>query len=210
MLSSRVATSCARSIRVPTGSSAVTLTSPSSACGISSKPIVGRIKTAATTAAAPIAEHRRPVHERLVDDPAVAVVHAGEEPFAPRVQASDHAVALLGRRRQLQHPRAQHRHDRDGDKQRHRQREHHDDRELLEEDARHAGQEQQRNEDRDVRQRRRQDRRPDFLRTLRSTPCIRSLPCSMCRKVFSMTTIEASTIMPMPSARPPKVIVFSV
>ncbi len=39
---------------------------------------------------------------------------------------------------------------------------------------------------------------------------IRSLPCSMCRNVFSSTTIEASTIMPMPSARPPNVIVFSV
>jgi hypothetical protein len=40
--------------------------------------------------------------------------------------------------------------------------------------------------------------------------CIRSLPCSMCRNVFSMTTIDASTIMPIPSARPPNVIVFSV
>ena len=40
--------------------------------------------------------------------------------------------------------------------------------------------------------------------------CIRGLPCSMCRKVFSSTTIDASTIMPMPSARPPNVIVFSV
>ena len=41
--SSRAATSCARSMRVPTGSSAVTATSPSSACGISSKPMVGRM-----------------------------------------------------------------------------------------------------------------------------------------------------------------------
>jgi hypothetical protein len=40
--------------------------------------------------------------------------------------------------------------------------------------------------------------------------CIRSLPCSMWRKVFSSTTIDASTIMPMPSARPPNVIVLSV
>ena len=40
--------------------------------------------------------------------------------------------------------------------------------------------------------------------------CIRSLPCSMCLKVFSSTTMEASTIMPMPRARPPKVIVLSV
>jgi hypothetical protein len=39
----------------------------------------------------------------------------------------------------------------------------------------------------------------------------RSLPnCSMCRNEFSRTTIEASTIMPTPRARPPKVIVFSV
>ena len=40
--------------------------------------------------------------------------------------------------------------------------------------------------------------------------CIRDLPFSMCRKVFSSTTIDASTIMPTPSARPPNVIVFSV
>ena len=40
--------------------------------------------------------------------------------------------------------------------------------------------------------------------------CIRGLPISMCRNVFSSTTIEASTIMPMPSASPPNVIVFSV
>ena len=39
---------------------------------------------------------------------------------------------------------------------------------------------------------------------------IRSLPCSMWRNVFSSTTIDASTIMPMPSARPPNVIVLSV
>ena len=39
---------------------------------------------------------------------------------------------------------------------------------------------------------------------------IRSLPMCRCRWVFSSTTIAASTIMPMPSARPPKVIVFSV
>ena len=40
--------------------------------------------------------------------------------------------------------------------------------------------------------------------------CTRGLPISMCRKVFSSTTIDASTIMPTPSARPPKVIVLSV
>ena len=40
--------------------------------------------------------------------------------------------------------------------------------------------------------------------------CIRSLPCSMCRNVFSSTTMDASTIIPTPSASPPKVIVFSV
>ena len=33
---------------------------------------------------------------------------------------------------------------------------------------------------------------------------------SMCRNVFSSTTIDASTIMPTPSARPPNVIVFNV
>ena len=39
---------------------------------------------------------------------------------------------------------------------------------------------------------------------------IRSLPMCRWRWVFSSTTIAASTIMPMPSASPPKVIVFSV
>ncbi len=39
---------------------------------------------------------------------------------------------------------------------------------------------------------------------------IRSLPMCRCRWVFSSTTIAASTIMPMPSARPPKVIVLRV
>ena len=39
---------------------------------------------------------------------------------------------------------------------------------------------------------------------------IRSLPMCRCRCVFSSTTIAASTIMPMPRARPPNVIVFSV
>ena len=38
----------------------------------------------------------------------------------------------------------------------------------------------------------------------------RSLPPSMCRNVFSSTTIDASTIMPTPSASPPKVSVFRV
>jgi hypothetical protein len=38
----------------------------------------------------------------------------------------------------------------------------------------------------------------------------RSFPMSMCRWVFSSTTIAASTIMPMPSASPPKVMVLSV
>ena len=40
--------------------------------------------------------------------------------------------------------------------------------------------------------------------------CTRFLPISRWRCVFSSTTIEASTIMPTPSASPPKVIVFSV
>src|SRR5207248_5459008 len=39
---------------------------------------------------------------------------------------------------------------------------------------------------------------------------MRSLPMWRCRWVFSSTTIAASTIMPMPSARPPNVMVFSV
>ncbi len=39
---------------------------------------------------------------------------------------------------------------------------------------------------------------------------ILSLPMCRWRCVFSSTTMAASTIMPMPSARPPKVIVFSV
>ena len=38
----------------------------------------------------------------------------------------------------------------------------------------------------------------------------RSLPFSMWRNVFSSTTIDASTIIPTPSARPPNVIVLSV
>ncbi len=38
----------------------------------------------------------------------------------------------------------------------------------------------------------------------------RSLPCSMCRYAFSSTTMAASTTMPMPSARPPNVMMFSV
>ena len=39
---------------------------------------------------------------------------------------------------------------------------------------------------------------------------VRSLPPSMCRNVFSSTTIEASTIMPTPRASPPKVSVLRV
>ena len=58
---------------------------------------------------------------------------------------------------------AQHGHDRHRDEQRHRQREHHDDRQLLEENARHAGEEEQRHEHRDMGQRRGQDRQPYFL-----------------------------------------------
>ena len=38
----------------------------------------------------------------------------------------------------------------------------------------------------------------------------RDLPISRCLCVFSSTTMAASTIMPTPSASPPKVIVFSV
>ena len=53
--SSRTATSSLRSMREPTGNSALTLTSPSSACGISSKPMVGRMATAATVNAVPTA-----------------------------------------------------------------------------------------------------------------------------------------------------------
>ena len=65
--------------------------------------------------------------------------------------------------RRLQPARAEHRHDRDRDEERHRQREHHDDRELREHDARRARQEEQRDEHGDVRQRRGENRRPDFL-----------------------------------------------
>ena len=72
-------------------------------------------------------------------------------------------VALRFLVRRLQPARAQHRHDGHGDEQRHRQREHHDERQLREQDAGGAGQEQQRHEHGDVRQRRRQNRRPDFL-----------------------------------------------
>ena len=39
---------------------------------------------------------------------------------------------------------------------------------------------------------------------------MRSLPMCRWRCVFSSTTMAASTIIPMPSARPPNVIVFSV
>jgi len=59
--------------------------------------------------------------------------------------------------------RAEHGHDGDGNKQRHRQGEHHDERKLREQDARDALQEEQRDEHGDVRERRRQDCRPDFL-----------------------------------------------
>ena len=119
--------------------------------------------------------------ERLVDQAAVARRPSpSRNAFARRVQASAEARALLDRRRQLQQPRAEHRHDRDRHEQRHRQREHHDDRQLLEQDARDAGQEEQRHEHGDVRQRRREDRRPDFLaavdRRRASGPC--RAPCA--------------------------------
>ena len=35
-------------------------------------------------------------------------------------------------------------------------------------------------------------------------------PCSICRKIFSTTTIALSTSIPAPNARPPKVIIFRV
>ena len=63
-------------MRVPTGSSAVTLTSPSSVCGISSKPIVGRISTAATTSAVPTPMTVGRCTRARVDEAAVGVVHA--------------------------------------------------------------------------------------------------------------------------------------
>ena len=92
--SRRTATSCARSMRVPTGSSAVTCTSPSSVTGISSNPIVGRMSAATTTQAVPAADDGRPVVERAADQAAVAVVHAVEEPFARRIHAADDALPL--------------------------------------------------------------------------------------------------------------------
>ncbi len=54
-------------------------------------------------------------------------------------------------------------------------------------------------------------RMADQISSLPSIAAVtRSLPISRCRCAFSSTTIDASTIMPTPSARPPKVIVFSV
>jgi len=55
------------------------------------------------------------------------------------------------------------------------------------------------------------DRMADQTSSLPSMAAVfLSLPMCRCRCVFSRTTIAASTIMPMPSARPPKVIVLSV
>ena len=98
-----------------------------------------------------------------VDRAAIEVVEPSKHALAHREQRGRARPPLATRRRQLQQPRAEHRHDRHGDEQRHRQREHDDDRELNEQDARDAGQEEQRHEHRDVRQRRRQNRGPDFL-----------------------------------------------
>ena len=101
--------------------------------------------------------------ERQVDGAPVAFVHALEEPFADADRSGHDAGGrrlFVGR---LQPARAEHRHDRHGHEQRHRQREHHDERQLREQDAGRARQEQQRHEHGDVRQRRGQNRRPHFL-----------------------------------------------
>ncbi len=107
--------------------------------------------------------HGRPVKEGAVQEAAISLVDAVQRTLAHREQAARDPAALVGRGWQLQHPRAQHRHDRHRNEQRHQQREHDDDRQLLEHDARHAGQEEQRHEHGHVGQRRGQDGRPDFL-----------------------------------------------
>ena len=103
------------------------------------------------------------MRKRFVQEPAVGVVHTVEQIFAHREKSAPETLPLRRGRRQLQQVRAEHRHERHGHEQRHQQREDHDDRQLAEEDARNAGEEQQRHEHRDVRQDRRDDRRPHFF-----------------------------------------------
>jgi hypothetical protein len=107
--------------------------------------------------------HRGPVHERQANEARVALIHCREEALAGMVEGAEDAALARRFLRQVQHARAEHRHDRDRHEQRHREREDHDDRERSEHDAGDARQEQQRDEDRDVRQRGGEDGRPDFL-----------------------------------------------
>ena len=93
----------------------------------------------------------------------VAVVHPFEHALAHPVELRADAAALIGGRREHQQPRAEDRHQRHRDEERHRQREDDDDRQLPEHDARDALEEQQRHEHRDVREDRRENRRPHFL-----------------------------------------------
>ena len=98
-----------------------------------------------------------------MDHAAIPFVHAVQRALAERVQPAAESLALVWRRRQHEQLRAEHRHQRHGHEQRHQQREDHDDRQLAEHEARDTGQEEQRHEHGDVRQDRRQNRRPHFL-----------------------------------------------
>ena len=116
------------------------------------------------------ADDDRPMRQRLVQEPAIRVVHALEEALAHVNSRPPMPFRSFHRRWQLEQIRAEHRHERDGDEQRHQQREDDDHRQLLEEDARNARQEEQRHEHRDVRENRRDNRAPHLFRFLQSPP----------------------------------------
>ena len=105
----------------------------------------------------------RPMSQRHVERLAVRLINAVEEAFAGPIEAPHDARSRGIFVRRGQPAGAQHRHDGHRDEERHREREHDDDRELAEEDARRSREEQQRNEHGDVGQRGRENRRPHLF-----------------------------------------------
>ena len=72
-------TASVRSTRVPTASSALTLTSPSSVCGSSSTLTSGEQHDGRHHEGGRAGDDRRPVGQRDVDQLAIALIHALED-----------------------------------------------------------------------------------------------------------------------------------
>ena len=189
---------------VPWAISSSTSTSSASVWGASSTGISGHSSSRRQHQQPGHREHPPLVGQRQAQQPAVPAFQPGDEP-EPGVQRPGAGGAGLA-----QHARRQHRHHREAHHQRAALAEHHHQGQRLEQRAagrlhEHQGQEHHAGGEGGGQHRPATSEAPTAAASSGLQPF-----SSRLRTMFSRTTMALSTIMPTPSARPPKVIWFRV